>query len=344
MNKLLLSLCLCLLLAACETAPTDNGTPTTPPPTASQPSATQRASLPADTTSVKTTDKTGTPQSTANDAPINYPTTHDCQVTSGTAMEDNELFIPSERLWVTIVADKTSKDMDFGDSYRIFDVYNTVDCKRADRIVLPVNNSPDFPWYIMPATYENNNQVICTQGFEFTYCYDVKARKMLPQMAPQYLRKRESVDAQSGMPLGLAVHDHYLFGYAQDMGTFAYDLKNKADLQPILAAAEYRDHSRNQYHSLFLLPQGKGTYQIVIPIMDMDNGILNVQPLLENPVKLNPKIAKNVQDNRYQVLKNMDTEERLAFDLKQDKMVALPSEVAKAATGKVLEYLKMSQN
>jgi len=123
-------------------------------------------------------------------------------------MDDNDFWLPKEQLWLCIVADTMTHDQDFGDSYRIFDIYNTETCQQMERHILPVNNSPDFPWYIFQNTYEEKNQVVCTSGFEFTFCYDVENRELLSRMKPTFLLSRTSLDAQSGMTLNMAIYDH----------------------------------------------------------------------------------------------------------------------------------------
>lgn len=335
MNKVCLFLFICLFFGACETSTTSNNQVTSPP-TTNQPEPTKKTIAPI----TPATGSADTTQPTKSSVAANLPTTHDCKVKSGTAMEDNELFVPAQQVWMTIVADSITKDMDFGDSYRIFDVYNTANCEQIGREILPVNNSPDFPWYIMPETYDAKNQVVCMPGFEFTYCYDVVDKKMIPRAKPAYLLKRQSLDAQSGMPLGMAVYGNYLFGYAQDMGAFCFDLKDKSKLRPLLPAAEYKNKAKNQYAGLFLLPEGNGKFQAVIPVMDIDNAKLEVKPLLKNSVSLNPVIAKNVQDNRFQVLKNLDNQKGIAFDLEKQERIEIPDAIASTGIGKILEYIK----
>ena len=226
-------------------------------------------------------------------------------------------WIPKEQLWVCIVADDITRDMDFGDSYRVFDVYDTKNCRQIKRKVLPVNNSPDFPWYIFQNTYEEKNQVVCTSGFEFTFCYDVENRELLPRMKPDYLLPRTALDAQSGMPLSMAIYDRYLFGYAQDLGFFAYDLTNKKKVENFLPVAEYHLKKDNQFYPLFLIPVGNKKYQAVIPSIDMNNGAINISPLWKTPLIVDPVVAKNVQNNRFQIFTDLASKNKskVAFDL-----------------------------
>jgi len=269
------------------------------------------------------------------------PTSHDCKV-RGKMMEDNDFWIPKEQLWICVVADDITRDQNFGDSYRIFDVYDTENCRQINRKVLPVNNSPDFPWYIFPNTYEEKNQVVCTFGYEFTFCYDVENREMLPHMKPNFLLSRNAVDAQSGMPLSMAIYDQYLFGYAQDLGLFAYDLRDKKNVKTFLPVAEYHFKKINQYHPLFLIPNKEKTYQAIIPKFDLDEGKISFLPLLEKPLMVDPLVAKNVRNNRYQIFTDLSSPNnaKVAFDLEKQIAFDLPKEIASLPVGKVLEHLK----
>lgn len=272
---------------------------------------------------------------------LTIPTSHDCSV-KGQLMDDNDFWLPKEQLWLCIVADTMTHDQDFGDSYRIFDIYNTETCQQMERHILPVNNSPDFPWYIFQNTYEEKNQVVCTSGFEFTFCYDVENRELLSRMKPTFLLSRTSLDAQSGMTLNMAIYDRYLFGYAQDLGFFAYDLTNKKKVENFLPAAEYHLKKDNQFHPLFLIPEGNKKYQAIIPTINMGDGNITITPLLPAPLAINPVIAKRVQNNRFQILTDLASKDKtkIAFDLQKKIRIDLPANMATQPVGKVLDYLK----
>lgn len=269
------------------------------------------------------------------------PTEHDCTA-AGKPMEGNELFLPQEQLWVCIVADDISRDPDFGDSYRILDIYDTKDCKRITRKVLPVNNSPDFPWYIFEHSYNEKHRVVCTAGFEFTYCFDAENRMLLDQMKPEFLLSRRATDAQSGMPLGMGMHKNYLFGCTQDNGFYAFNLSDKKAVKPFLPVAEYHLKSKNLYHSLFLVPATDNTYQAIIPAIEPNTGVLFYNALFKNPIQINPFVAKNVQNNRFQIFRDESSKEnlRIAIDLLNKKQVNLPATIASQPVGAILDYLK----
>ena len=57
--------------------------------------------------------------------------------------------------------------------------------------MLPVDVSPDFPYFIIAEiTYNNNSQLVAIHGFKLIYIYDVENRSLLPQLQPQYLSER----------------------------------------------------------------------------------------------------------------------------------------------------------
>ena len=269
------------------------------------------------------------------------PTSHDC-VVRGKLMEDNNFWIAKEQLWFCIVADNITRDQDFGDSYRIFDIYDTEKCSPIKRKVLPVNNSPDFPWYIFQNTYEEINQVVCTSGFEFTFCYDVENRELLPRMKPDYLLPRTALDAQSGLTQNMAIYDRYLLGHAQDLGFFAYDLSNKKEIKNFLPVAEYHSKKINKFNPLYLIPVDDKKYQAIIPQMDINNGEITITPLWEEPLSVNPLVAKNVRNNRFQIFTDLGSsnESKVAFDLQKQARIDLPNDIATLPVGKVLQYLK----
>ncbi len=272
------------------------------------------------------------------------PTSHDC-VVRGKLMEDNNLWIAKEQLWICIVADNITRDQDFGDSYRIFDIYDTEKCSPIKRKVLPVNNSPDFPWYIFQNTYEEKNQVVCTSGFEFTFCYDVENRELLPRMKPSFLLPRTALDAQSGMTQSMAIYERYLLGHAQDLGFFAYDLTNKKEVKNFLPVAEYHFKKINKYNPLYLIPVGDKKYQAIIPKMNLDNGEIIITPLWKKPLAVNPVVAKNVRNNRFQIFTNLESsnKSKVAFDLQKQILIELPNEISIQPVGKILQHLKAQQ-
>ena len=269
--------------------------------------------------------------------------TNECKP-QGKMIDENDLWIKEYDTWVCIVADSLSKDnVDFGDSYRLFDVYDTKTCQQINRTLLPVNRSPDFPYYIFKETYEAKNKVLCTAGFDFTFCYDVLNQKMLPKMQPQFLKERVGEDAQSGLPLGLVIWDHYLFGYAQDFGAYAFDLDNPNAPKSLKPAAEYKvADALFEFNSLFLIEEEKGKYQGLIPMMNEDEDAMILKKLFKKTKKIFPTLPKNTQNNRYLIFKDMSLSEngRLAIDMQKKEVIKLPTKISTGNNKTIMKWLK----
>ena len=313
------SLLLCLMLlsmAGCNSAPTTN--------TSSQPAPGE-----------------GTPHNVAPDAKDNpaTPDTHQCLL-NGTILEDNNFWIKSAQTLVGIVADSTTKDSDFGDSHRIFIAMNTNDCSTILRETLPVNSSPDFPWYLNTNTYEQNNQILCMQGMEFVYCYDVVENKLLDRMTPAFRNKRIAEDAQSGTPAGLDIWNHYLLAYALDQGAYAFDLRDKENIKVVLPNAEFYSNNDGSYHSLFLLEDENGMVQAMMPSLNEDQDGMVSNKMFKKPQPLNTMISASVRDNRFIVLSSKDGQSKRAIDMEKMRTVDLPAEVAAKNMKEILDYLK----
>ncbi|MFK7808136.1 MAG: hypothetical protein AB8F74_10085 [Saprospiraceae bacterium] len=311
--SILFSISICLLLFSCETD--SNNASTTKTPADETPDLTK-------------------PTVDARKAPAK---TQQC-IIPGTVLEDNSHWIESAKTLVGISADSMTNDIDFGESHRIFTAMNTEDCSVALKEILPVNRSPDFPWYLNTNTYESNNQVLCMQGVEFIFCYDVAAKKMLPRLQPKYDNRRDALDAQSGTPAGLSVWGNYLIAYSLDMGAAVFDLKNKTQPKVVLPSAEYYSENNESYHSLFLLTDKNGKTQAAIPTLNEDQDGMIPNLLFATARPLNTKINDNVKDNRFIVLNSK--ENKVAVDMEEVSLIDLPIEIERENTKAVLEWLK----
>lgn len=322
---------LLLTLIACEESGTSSQQTTgkSTSPTASPPPTTSK-------------EATAPSKEAANTVTGELPEKHQCTL-DGALLDGNECYLKKEQQLVCILADSTTTDMDFGESHRILEVYDTKDCSLVSRETLPVNYSPDFPYYLSLETFEEKNKVICTQGFEYIFCYDVANRKMLPRLEAQFLNERSSEDAQSGAPRGLKFWEQTLFGYAQDYGAFAFDFSTKAKPKALLPAAEFALPDRGLYHSLFLLPVGEDRYQALVPIMDEEQTSFEVRALFEQARKLNPVLSKSVRNNRYLLFKDLEAAKSLAIDMKKIAFVRLPESIAKQKNAAILQWLKAQE-
>jgi len=267
------------------------------------------------------------------------PNSHQC-IIPGTVLEDNSFWVKEAQTLIGISADSTTADADFGDSHRILTAMNTADCSILFKETLPVNRSPDFPWYLNTNTYESVNQVLCMQGTEFIFCYDVLAKKILPKMKPKFYNKRIALDAQSGQPAGLSIWDRYLIGFSLDQGASVFDLSNKEKPKAILPAAEFYSENDESYHSLFLLENNKGKIQALIPRLNDDQDGMIANPLFSTPQDINTKVSKNVKDNRFIILSSMDGKSKTAIDMENREVIKLPKEVASKNAKTILEWVK----
>lgn len=334
MNRLngIFFLLVLLLCFACENpAPQGNGE--TPSPSDYDPnpstSTDTNASNPGET------DKTNDSNSTAS-----FPEQKDCSVAD--QHFDKNVFLMKELAQqVCIVATDATKDKDLGDSHRVLRVVNTKDCSTILEKTLPINRSADFPYYLVPQTYEPKNQILAIQGFSSTYYCDIKNQTLVGPIVPQFLSDREAVDAQSGMMKGLTIWEHYLLGRSVDFGNFAFDISDVSNPKPVLPVAEYLIPKTAEYNNLFVLEADNGRYQALIPTTDIDAGgsLFEVAPLFLQSLDIDPTVAKNVRDNRFIVFNNKSNQ-KVVVDMFSKKRIDLPAAIASQKTGEVLNWLK----
>ncbi len=316
-----LVIALCLFIWSCDETTTDNKPPADTPP----------ATVGGDTAA-----PVDAPPPAAMNKPL--PIKHNCKIEE-TMLEDNQYWLRDDQTLVAIVADETTKSIDFGDSHRVLLAIDTRDCKTIVRETLPVNSSPDYPYYLSTNTYDSGTQVLCTQGYEAVICYDAVAKKLLPQMKPQYLTKREAMDAQSGLPAGLEMWSSYLLGNTMDFGAYAFDLSDKAAPKAVLPNAEF-DAGTGTYTSLFLLTNKDGLVQGLIPTLNEDQDGTEVKTVFSQPVAVSTNVNKNVRNNRYIVLKKKDGQASVVVDMKEMAEVVLPGDVAGKNVQAILKWLR----
>lgn len=267
------------------------------------------------------------------------PAKHDCKI-EDKLLEDNQFWLKPDQTLVAIVADKTTKSIDFGDSHRVFVAMDTRDCKTLLRETLPVNMSPDFPYYLNTNTYEPSNRVICSQGFEGVICYDAVAKKLLPLLKPKYLTERSAEDAQSGMPTGMEIWNQFLIGNTLDFGSYVFDLSNKKQPKSILPNAEFQNPEDESFTSMFLLEEKGGLYQAFIPTLNEDQDGTEVKRIFKKPMAINTSIAKSVRNNRFIILKKKDGKSSVVIDMQELKEITLPADVASKSVKDILSWLK----
>lgn len=295
---------------------------------------------PASTTTTPTpVDSTVNSAPTDRNATIELPESHDC-TPRGELLEGNKLWLRHSQVLISIVADSSTYDENFGESHRILRIYDTGSCNETLNLTLPVNRSPDFPYYLADINYNNTSKLVAIQGFDQVYSYDVEGEKLIPAMRPAFLTERELVDAQSGMIQRLELWEDYLVGYAQDLGAFVFDLRDKTKGRPVLPMAEFT--RSGDYHSLFFLESESGKFQAFIPSYARETDVFNINPLFQEPVSLSGQIPRSARNNRFIVLNQTAPEgpTPIAIDMQKRIRVELPADISDQKTQDILKWLR----
>jgi len=273
------------------------------------------------------------------------PPRQHCEI-AGKVLEHNQFWAKEANTLVCVVADKETEDAELGDSHRILEVYDTRTCELVERKVLPVNSSPDFPYYLAKITYNNSSKMVAIRGFDKIYCYDVEDRHLSTPIRPAFLNERYAEDAQSGMIKRLEVWENYLIGYAQDKGVFVFDMANRQRPQALMPFAEFEVLEGERYNSLFLLKSKNDTYQAILPSYNSNKGEFDIHPLFQKPKKMVTQINKRYRNNRFLILKEIrsdGTKRPIAVDMKKMERVLLPEEVASQKNTAIIEWVKRKQ-
>lgn len=263
---------------------------------------------------------------------------HDCQV-AGEVLEDNQQWFQAHSTLVAIIADESTTDEAYGPSHRIFVAYNTFDCSEKLRATLPVNFSPDFPYYL--TTIDSlQGELIGIQAVDKFYVYDVINNKLSEAIAPSFGANRQMEDAQSGTILGLLPYGRYVVGYVEDHGVFAYNMTIPTTPKQETPFAEYQA-SDNDFSAMFLLKSKDKGEMPVAPSYDPNTGKLEINPLLEEPQEVSELKAKSPAANRYVILRLKDEKRTpVAVDLKTKRKVMIDAKLADKADAEILNSLK----
>lgn len=292
---------------------------------ACKPSSSTTTSIPAPTT----------PTATSKSLKINK-TKPSCPI-SGEILTHNQLWLPNHSLIACISSDSTTEDATFGNSHRIISLYNTNNCEEALRLVLPINRSPDFPYYLADRNYNNDSDIIAIKGIDHFYCLDLNKKRLLPPLRPTFRTPRPKVDAQSNQIQKLEIWENYIIGYAQDQGVFVFQINTPNNPSPVLPHVEYKVNE-NLYHSLFLLPL-EDKVQAIIPTFDWEEDRFEINPLFKEPIALEKKAPSEKINNPYVVLRDMDAKLGIAIDLKIRKKIDLPATIQQQRSEDIEAYL-----
>ena len=258
------------------------------------------------------------------------PDTFDCRL-HGMQLEGATHWMADKQMLFAIAA----QGADISGSqphYRTFQVYTTQDCNMISYMHM-AGNRDHAPSLLQANTYESENELVCAQGYEFTFCFDVEYREFLTPLPPMYRRPR-GPSKEGGTPQGLAIRDNVLFGSAAQHGCWAYDMSNKKNPKPILPAAEFIDATIRQASQLFII-SGETADQVIIP--QMKNGKLILQPQWSGPEKLLPRMTPDRRSGRYAMARTKESDKPLLFDLSVAKRLDLPKDIE--STTDVLNYI-----
>ena len=261
-----------------------------------------------------------------------------CKV-EGEVLENNQKWIPERDRLIAIVADKSTEDPDFGESHRLVRVYDSEACEVIFKQELPVNVSPDYPYYLMGVD-SMDRRLVGILGTGQFYVYDLDNNLISPALKPQFKGQRYLDDAQSGNILQMETIGRYVVGYSEDIGPFVYNLtipKSPKQEQPI---AEYKVSERD-FSSLFLLKAEEGKQYAILPEYNAENRSFALNTLTEEATPMSSQLTKSGKDTRYVVLRTTGTKPTaVAVDMQTKKRIALPAAIATKNTQEVLAWVK----
>lgn len=301
---------------------------------------------PTATTNVPAPVPTGTDtiNSITNSTPTSSPNSRPTCKLVGSVMEGNMFWAEPLGKLVVISAEEETKDANLGESHRILSVYDQ-QCKQLFRQVLPVNFSPDFPYFLSEITYNKVSNQIAIRGYDKFYIFNLENLKLTNALSPKFQNKRFVEDAQSGSIKRLELWENYLIGFAASMGPFVYDLSNPETPSAVMPQAEFPIVKGEQYNTMFLLrsTDGDKEYQALLPDYDYDKENFKLNILFEKPMKFQPVINKSFKDNRFILLKEQvegGNPIPHAVDMKERKIIELPAELTGKKDGEILTWLK----
>jgi len=203
----------------------------------------------------------------------------------GKILSTNRISVSTEKAIVCIASDSTTHNQAYGDSHRKVAIYDSHSCKPRIEWTLPINKSPDFPYFLADTCSFKQKNLVIIKGFNSVHCLDIQQQRLSKPVQPIYKNKRISQDAQSGMIIHVEAWNQYLVGYAQDMGTFVLAITDSSSLSPILPYVEYRS-SESSFSSVFLIPMENNKTQVLLPKYDWDKEQFSISPIYDQPVIL----------------------------------------------------------
>jgi hypothetical protein len=268
-------------------------------------------------------------------------------IPSGKILAGNQFTDNQEKVLLAISAEEETADTAMGESHRVLTLYSLQDCSVLFRQALPVNQSPDFPYYLSQITYNNINRKIAIRGTSGFYLFDLGKPRLSGPYQPEFLNKRYAEDASAGNIVHMEVWEDYLVGWVSGYGAFACQVGSREEPLSVLPAAEYRAEESN-YHSLFLLPSFNGNdgLQALMPVYDAEQGIFNINSLFDKPLYLQQQLKKSFRNNRFLILREKSetgTLRPFAIDMAMNNSVSLPQDMMNKKDTEIINWLRAKQ-
>lgn len=261
----------------------------------------------------------------------------------GKILSTNRISVSAEKAIVCIASDATTHNQAYGDSHRKVAIYDSHSCKPRFEWTLPINKSPDFPYYLADTCSFKQKNLVIIKGFNTVHCLDIQQQRLSKPVQPIYKSNRISQDAQSGMIIHVEAWNQYLVGYAQDMGTFVLAITDSSSLSPILPYAEYSS-SESSFSSVFLLPMEDNKTQVLLPQYDWNKEQFSISPIYDKPVVLQKNQIKSSAKNRFLILKSSAPDSVIGLDLITGKKKEVPKAVQPKNVKEIVAWLKETSN
>ncbi len=269
------------------------------------------------------------------------PPVPDCQF-EGKILEGNLIISNATNRIIAILANKETEDINFGESHRMLVVQDETTCREVFRKKLPVNRSPDFPYYLPAIHYNNVSHLAAIQGYDKIYVLDLENLQLSSALTPKYLKDRLSEDAQSGRINHLEVWENYLVGHSEDKGAFVFDLSEFSNIVPVLPIAEREGDDGMGFNALFLLSSkdGSGKQQALMPTYNAETEIFDLMPLFKEPV-LFEHAQSPVSNGAFIVLRPRDAlVKSVGVNLSKAKVMEVPDEIRGKTNTEVIQWLQ----
>lgn len=234
------------------------------------------------------------------------------------------------------MADSSTRHSVLGESHRILEVYDAASCERLQRTVLPVDQSPDFPYTLAQINYSSSVQLLAIRGSTRFYLYDLAEQQLSAPIQPAFAQARYGVDAQSGHIVQLEVWENYLIGHAQDYGSFVFQIE--ADLSPkaILPLAEH-ERETQVFHQAFLLESDTGQ-QLLLPAYDRRSNTFRINPVFAKPVPLMKDTKRTSASSRFLLLREASGQQPILLDLQTRQRLSLPTGLQAQSNSEIMAW------